>query len=112
MLTRTSKTLRTLAVTLWMTALLSELPPTLLAQGRPTQASAPAPAAAPMDERDARETRQRLRDIFNQYPPSVGQVLRLDPTLLSKPEYMASYPTSATFTPPPPERPNNPPFRI
>ncbi len=97
MLTRTSKTLRTLAVTLWMTALLSGLPPTLLAQGRPTQAPAPAPAAAPVDERDARETRQRLRDIFNQYPPSVGQVLRLDPSLLSKPEYMASYPTLATF---------------
>ncbi len=112
MLTRTSKTLRTLAVTLWMTALLSGLPPTLLAQGRPTQASAPAPAAAPMDERDARETRQRLRDIFNQYPPSVGQVLRLDPTLLSKPEYMASYPTLATFITQHPEVAHNPAFFI
>jgi hypothetical protein len=112
MLTRTSKTLRTLAVTLWMTALLSGLPPTLLAQGRPTQAPAPAPAAMPVDERDARETRQRLREIFNQYPPSVGQVLRLDPSLLSKPEYMAPYPTLAGFIAQHPEVAHNPAFFI
>src|SRR5258706_9813361 len=111
MLTRTSKTLRTLSVTLWMTALLSGLPPTLLAQGRPTQAPAPAPAA-PVDERDARETRQRLREIFNQYPPSVGQVLRLDPSLLTKPEYMAPYPTLAAFIAQHPEVAHNPAFFI
>jgi hypothetical protein len=112
MMTRTSKTVRTLAVTLWMTALLSGLPPTLLAQGRPTQAPAPAPAAVPVDERDARETRQRLREIFNQYPPSVGQVLRLDPSLLSKPDYMASYPTLGAFITQHPEVAHNPAFFI
>jgi len=50
-----------------------------------------------VDERDARETRERIREVLNQYPPSVGQVLRLDPSLLSKPDYMASYPTLAAF---------------
>jgi len=32
-----------------------------------------------VDERSAGDTRERLREIFEQYPPSVAQVLRLDP---------------------------------
>ena len=112
MLTRTSNRLRTLALTLWMTALLSGLPPALVAQTPARPAPAPTPAAAPVDERDARETRQRLRDIFNQYPPSVGQVLRLDPSLLTKPDYMAPYPTLAGFIAQHPEVAHNPAFFI
>jgi hypothetical protein len=112
MLTRTSKALRTLALTLWMTALLSGMPPALLAQSRPAPTQTPAPVQAPVDERDAREIRQRLREIFNQYPPSVGQVLRLDPSLLTKPDYMASYPTLATFIAQHPEVAHNPAFFI
>jgi hypothetical protein len=109
MLTLTSKALRTLALTLWMTALLSGMPPVLLAQTPARPAPAPAP---PVDERDARETRQRLREIFNQYPPSVSQVLRLDPSLLAKPEYMGPYPTLATFIAQHPEVAHNPAFFI
>jgi len=112
MLTRTSKTLRTLALTLWMTALLSGLPPALLAQAPARPAPLPSPVAAPVDERDARETRQRLREIFEQHPPSVGQVLRLDPSLLTKPEYMAPYPTLAAFIAQHPEVAHNPSFFI
>jgi hypothetical protein len=95
-----------------MTALLSGVPPTLLAQAPAKPAPAPTPVAAPVDERDARETRQRLREIFNQYPPSVGQVLRLDPSLLTKPEYVAPYPTLAGFLAQHPEVAHNPAFFI
>jgi hypothetical protein len=112
MLTGAPNTLRTLAVTLWMTALLSGLPPALLAQAPTRPASVPTPAAAPVDERDARDTRQRLREILNQYPPSVGQVLRLDPSLLTKPDYMASYPTLGAFLAQHPEVAHNPAFFI
>jgi hypothetical protein len=112
MLTRTSNRLRTLALTLWMTALLSGVPPTLLAQAPARPAPAPTPATAPVDERDARETRERLREIFNQYPPSVGQVLRLDPSLLTKPEYMATYPTLGGFIAQHPEVAHNPAFFV
>src|SRR5438093_3361797 len=112
MLTRTSNASRTAAVTLWMTALLSGLPPTLIAQTRPAPNQAPAAVQAPVDERDARETKQRLREIFNQIPPSVSQVLRLDPSLLSKPEYMAPYPTLASFIAQHPEVAHNPAFFI
>jgi hypothetical protein len=65
-----------------------------------------------VDERDARETRERLREVLNQYPPSVAQVLRLDPSLLSKPDYMASYPTLGTFVAQHPQVVHNPAFFI
>jgi hypothetical protein len=65
-----------------------------------------------VDERDARETRERIREVLNQYPPSVGQVLRLDPSLLSKPDYMASYPTLAAFVAQHPQVVHNPAFFI
>jgi len=114
MLTPTSNALRTLSLTIWLTALLSGVSPTLLAQPRPAPAQAPAPvqAQAPVDERDARETRERIREVLNQYPPSVGQVLRLDPSLLSKPDYMASYPTLAAFVAQHPQVVHNPAFFI
>jgi hypothetical protein len=112
MLTPTSKTLRTLSLTMWLTALLSGVSPALLAQPRPAPTQPPAPAQAPVDERDARETRERLREVLNQYPPSVGQVLRLDPSLLSKPDYMASYPTLASFVAQHPQVVHNPAFFI
>jgi len=112
MLTPTSNTLRTLSLTMWLTALLSGVSPALLAQPRPAPTQAPAPAQAPVDERDARETRERLREVLNQYPPSVGQVLRLDPSLLSKPDYMAPYPTLAAFVAQHPQVVHNPAFFI
>src|SRR5881394_122824 len=83
------------------------------AQARP---SAPRPAeAAPsaqpaVDERTARDTRERLREIFEQYPPSVAQVLRLDPSLLTKPDYLAPYPTLASYLAQHPEVAHNPVF--
>jgi len=111
MLTRTSTRFRTFALTLWMTALLSGVPPTLLAQGSSPPAPSPA-AVAPGEERDARETRQRLRELLNQYPPSVGRVLQLDPSLLMKTDYMAPYPTLAAFIAQHPEVAHNPAFFV
>jgi hypothetical protein len=65
------------------------------------QPAAPAPtrdaAPAVADERTARETRDRLHQLLNQYPPAVAEVLRLDPALLTMPDYLAPYPTLAAF---------------
>jgi hypothetical protein len=80
------------------------------AQPRPAPARPavePAPIVVP-NERNAEETRQRLRDVLEQYPPSVGQVLRLDPSLLTKPDYMATYPGLAAFVWQHPEIAHNP----
>src|SRR5262249_20064141 len=61
---------------------------------KPGDAQAATPVA---DETNAQETRERLREVLNQYPPSVGQVLRLDPSLLSRGDYLANYPALAAF---------------
>ena len=63
-----------------------------------------------MDEQNARDTLQRLRQILQQYPPSVAQVLRLDPSLINRPEYMANYPTLAAYLAQHPEVAHNPTF--
>ncbi len=69
--------------------------------------TAPPPA---VDEQTARDTRERLREIFNQYPPSVAQVLQLDPSLLTKADYLAPYPTLAAYLAQHPEVAHNPVF--
>ena len=57
------------------------------APARPARPEAAAPVIpAAVDAESARDTRDRLREILEQYPPSVGQVLRLDPSLLTKAE--------------------------
>lgn len=99
----------------------------LWAEGRQTQAARPAVPAAPqrpvpptaptqppagfvIEQIDARETQERLRDVLDQYPPSVREVLRIDPTLLYRPEYLATYPALAAFLEQHPEIAHNPGF--
>src|SRR5687768_15625887 len=81
----------------------------------------PQPPAAPgqsspgmfIDEtRDAGQTRDRLNDIFRQYPPSVKEVLQRDPTLMYRPDYMANYPVLAAFFEQHPEIAHNPAYFI
>jgi len=59
---------------------------------------------------DARAVRAQLMGIFQQYPPSVRQVLQIDPVLLSKPNYLALYPKLAAFVTQHPEIVHNPVF--
>ena len=49
------------------------------------------------DDRGARETRDWFRKVLEQYPPSVRDVLRIDTSLLSRPDYLATYPALAAF---------------
>lgn len=48
-------------------------------------------------DEDAERTRERLRQILRQYPPSLADVLRLDPMLLTNDAYLAPYPELAAF---------------
>ena len=62
---------------------------------------------------DARETRNQLNEIFtHQLPPSVREVLRIDPTLMYRPDYIGNYPTLAAFLEQHPEIAHNPAFFI
>lgn len=64
------------------------------------------------DDRDARETRERLREVLEQYPPSLAEVLKLDPSLLRNENYLATYPRLAGFLAQHPEIAHNPAFFI
>jgi hypothetical protein len=61
---------------------------------------------------DARQTRDQLNEIFNQLPPSVHEVLRIDPTLLYREDYIANYPALNLFIQQHPEVAHNPSFFI
>ena len=61
-------------------------------------------------EGNAEETRRQLGEVFRQYPPSLGLVLRLDPSLLTNAEYLEPYPALAAFLSAHPEVAHNPGF--
>ena len=82
---------------------------------RPQPPTAPAQSSPGMfvaEMRDARETRDRLNEIFSQHPPSVREVLRIDPTLMYRPDYIANYPVLAAFLEQHPEIAHNPSFFV
>jgi hypothetical protein len=76
----------------------------------PASAPPPAPAEVPAIDQNARETRDHLREMLDAYPPSLAQVLRLDPTLISRADYVAPYPRLAAFLAQHPEIAHNPSF--
>ena len=76
----------------------------------PAGPAQPPPGFLVAEQSDARETRERLRDVLNQYPPSVREVLRIDPTLLYRPDYLATYPILAAFLEQHPQVAHNPGF--
>jgi hypothetical protein len=59
---------------------------------------------------DAGQTRDRFISILDKYPPSLARVLKLDPTLMTNANYLASYPQLAAFLTQHPEVPRNPSF--
>jgi len=69
-------------------------------------------AALVLPPHDANETREALQKLLQQYPPSLGQVLRLDPSLLTNPQYLAPYPNLAAFLMQHPEVAHNPVYFV
>ncbi len=82
-------------------------PPARLA---PPQRPAP-PARTPLavtDDANAQVTQQRLRELMQQYPPSLAQVMSIDPTLATNAAYLEPYPALAAFLAQHPEIAHNP----
>ena len=78
----------------------------------PATAAAQQPAPPPVPDtirvvQDAESTREQLRNILRTYPDSVGEILRRDPSLMSRADYMAPYPQLAQFLAQHPEIPRN-----
>lgn len=60
------------------------------------------------EEQRAEQTRHQLERLFDNYPPAVARVFKLDPTLMRSPDYLAPYPLLAAFLTEHPEVAHNP----
>lgn len=76
-----------------------------------TAAQAPPQVTVNVNQ-NADETRREFYEVLQQYPPALGRVLRLDPTLMTNEAYMASYPTVAAFIAQNPDVPRNPGYYL
>lgn len=52
---------------------------------------------ADLDQQRAEDTRDELARLMELYPPALGHVLKLDPTLMTNAAYLAPYPALANF---------------
>jgi len=59
---------------------------------------------------ESSQTRDQLRAVMRSYPPSVGRVLHLDPSLMNNESYLATYPALAAFLKDHPEVQHNPAY--
>jgi len=76
----------------------------------PVLRQTPLGRAIATEDPNAPETQRRLQELLQQYPPSLGQVLALDPTLLNNGDYLQPYPALANFLAQHPEIAHNPGF--
>ena len=106
---RTARTALTVICLLNAPGALAQVPDNLKAPPRPVQQQ---PAPVFQENVNAPETRQRLHELFRQYPPSVFEVLRADPSLISRADYLAPYPALAAFLQQHPEVARTPSYYI
>jgi hypothetical protein len=81
--------------------------------GRPATAEQGQTGSVPVvrsDEADAEQTRQRLNDLLDRYPPALGRVMKLDPSLMGNAGYLAPYPALSGFLAQHPEIARNPEY--
>ncbi len=81
------------------------------------QSRLPAPSSAEsgqlrQDDESARDVREHFNDLLQQYPPSLAQVLRYDPSLMSNGAYLTPYPALAAFLAQHPEVAHNPGYFV
>jgi hypothetical protein len=62
------------------------------------------------EETDAPQTRERLESLLEKYPPALGAVVKLDPSLLANQAYLSPYPALAAFLAQHPEIAHNPTY--
>ena len=70
------------------------------------------PASPLADMRNAQQTREKFQQLLQQYPPSLAQIFRLDPSLLTNEAFLAPYPNLAAFLAQHPEIAHNPSFFV
>jgi hypothetical protein len=73
-------------------------------------AAAPAPTVVYQTDSSASDVQRQLQQLLEQYPPSLREVLQIDPTLIDRPDYLAPYPMLMAFLQQHPEIARNPSF--
>ena len=76
----------------------------------PSLRQTPLGRAVVNEDSNAHETRQRIQELLQQYPPTIARVLALDPTLLNDAAYLQPYPKLLAFLSQHPEVAHNPSF--
>jgi hypothetical protein len=84
----------TLGLWLWCVAAAAPLI-AVQAQGPPSQTVRP--PATVVESQDASDVRDQFVALLEKHPPSLGRVLKLDPTLLTNDAYLAPYPALVAF---------------
>jgi hypothetical protein len=79
-----------------------QLPQELRARGQQTPTE--------LDQQRAEVTRDELRRLLQNYPPALGRILKLDPSLMANTAYIAPYPALATYLQRHPEVPRYPDY--
>ncbi len=79
--------------------------------GQPAAQTTPAPTVTGL-ETDARQVREQLESLLMKYPPEVGRILKMDPTMLSNQQYLTQYPAIQAFMNGHPEIARNPTFYL
>src|SRR4051794_39286477 len=94
--------------------LVTDSPFASAAQRPAAEAAAPAQQAPQvvLNEQDARETRNDFEAVLKRLPPTVGRVMRLDPSLMRNEPYLAPYPSLAAFLRQHPEVVQNPGYYL
>ena len=87
------------------------------AQAAPVAQAAPATAVPPVVNPeapgpDSEQVREQLRQQLDRVPPSVREVLRLEPSLLSNPDYLGPYPELGAYIARHPEIARNPAYYV
>jgi hypothetical protein len=78
----------------------------------PVQTAPAGAQVSPQTTFDAEETRQQLETLLRQYPPSVAEVLRIDPSMLTNEHYLATYPALDAYLAQHPEVGHNPAYFV
>ena len=112
------RTIRAAATAAALTGILAWSAQPATAQTAPVPRAQAAPSQPPpsgatqivVENQDAQRTRDELMQILEKYPPSVGRVLKLDPSLLANRDYMSTYPSLAAFLAQHPDVQRNPAF--
>ena len=76
----------------------------------PGAMTVPVLPAAPLDDFDAERVREQFYDVLQKYPPALGRVLKLDPSLMANEAYLAPYPGVAMYLAQHPEIGRNPSY--